>query len=308
MNILITGCLGHIGSFLVSKLDKFKNVKKVYLIDNNANNKLNTIFNLKTKKKIIFFNENLANSEVIYKIKNISTVIHLASITNAEASLGEKKKYFKNNIGCLKNVVKFCILRGANLLHISSTSVYGDQSKFVNEDSKYIKPQSPYAKIKLLEEKILKKNKKLRFITLRFGTICGPSKGMRFHTAVNKFCYQTIMGENLTIWNTAMNQYRPYLSLNDALKTINFIINNNIFDNDTYNVLSNNLTVNQILKYIKDCGYKIKIKKISSKIMNQLSYKVDKSKFEKLGIKLNYNVKKEIKETLKTLSVIKNAK
>ena len=42
--------------------------------------------------------------------------------------------------------------------------------------------------------------------------------------------------------------------------------------------------------------------------MNQLSYKVDKRKFEKLGIKLNYKIKNDIKDTLKSLSSIKNAK
>ena len=48
-------------------------------------------------------------------------------------------------------------------------------------------PRSPYAEVKLTEEKILKKNSKVKYITLRFGTISGFSEGMRFHTAVNKF-------------------------------------------------------------------------------------------------------------------------
>ena len=194
------------------------------------------------------------------------------------------------------------------MIHISSTSVYGDQSDLVNEKSKKLKPQSPYAKIKLIEEKMLKSEKNLKFITLRFGTIAGFSNGMRYHTAVNKFCYQTIMKKDITVWKTAMNQFRPYLSIHDAFKSINFIIKKNLFINQIFNVLSENLTVNDILKVIKINGYKIKIKKVNSKIMNQLSYKVDKRKFEKLGIKLNYKIKNDIKDTLKSLSSIKNAK
>ena len=67
-----------------------------------------------------------------------------------------------------------------------------------NDDS-LLKPQSPYAEIKLIEEKLLKKNrKKIKYITFRFGTIAGVSKGMRFHTAINKFCYQAVLNKKIT--------------------------------------------------------------------------------------------------------------
>ena len=55
MNILITGCLGDIGSSLLPKLLK-KNYN-IFGIDSNINNNLNTIFNL--KKKFTFFLEDL---------------------------------------------------------------------------------------------------------------------------------------------------------------------------------------------------------------------------------------------------------
>ena len=60
----------------------------------------------------------------------------------------------------------------------------------------------------------------LRFITCRFGTIFGTSIGMRFHTAVNKFCWQAVIGQPITVWRTALHQYRPYLDLKDAVKAI----------------------------------------------------------------------------------------
>ena len=91
----------------------------------------------------------------------------------------------------MKNVINYCIKNKSKLIHISSTSVYGKQVKIVNEnDQSLLNPQSPYAEIKLQEEKMLKKNKnKIKFMSFRFGTIAGVSKGMRFHTAINKFCF-----------------------------------------------------------------------------------------------------------------------
>ena len=55
MNLLITGALGHIGSKLIYSLDKIKNLKKVYLIDNAGSNNLNVLFNLKNDKIKIKF-------------------------------------------------------------------------------------------------------------------------------------------------------------------------------------------------------------------------------------------------------------
>ena len=118
-------------------------------------------------------------------------------MTNAEKSFDNKKKMYQNNIACMKNIINFCQKNKSKLIHISSTSVYGKQTDLVDEtcEKKYLKPQSPYADIKLIEENMLKKaNKKIKYITYRFGTISGVSKGMRFHTAVNKFCLDASLG------------------------------------------------------------------------------------------------------------------
>ena len=193
------------------------------------------------------------------------------------------------------------------LIHLSSTSVYGKQAELVDEtcEKKYLKPQSPYAKIKLIEENILKKTKKIRFSTFRFGTIAGYSKGIRFHTAVNKFCLNAALNQDITVYKTALNQYRPYLSLRDAFKVFKFCIEKNFFRNDIFNILSGNFTVNQILTKIKNKKKTIKVKLVNSEIMNQLSYHVDDSKIRKYGLKLNSDLQNDINETLKLFAYLK---
>ena len=303
MNILITGCLGHIGSFILPKLLKKKN-HKVIGIDSNFNNNLNTIYNLK-KKNFTFFLEDLKKFEYKKKISKIDIIIHLASTTNAEISLFNKKEYENNNLECFKKILEINNFYKSKLIHISSTSVYGVSSELVSENlsKKFLKPQSPYADIKLKEEKLLKKNN-LKFISLRFGTIVGASYGMRFHTAVNKFCLAARFDKPFPVWKSAYNQYRPYLSLRDAAKTVNFFINNtNFINNEIYNVVTNNFTVSQILFKIKKIfNKKIKINYVNSKIMNQLSYKVDGSKLRKLGLILSSNIDIDIKNTKNILN------
>ena len=306
MNIVITGALGHIGSGLIRKISQVKNLKKVYLIDNASSNNLNVLFKLNCKKiKFKFIHDDLINRGILKSINDkIDIVIHLASITNAEQSFKIKKKIYRNNYGIFKNIIDFCKKKNANLVHISSTSVYGVQSNLVDENCRNLRPQSPYADLKLLEEKTLKNlGKKINFITFRFGTITGISKGMRFHTAVNKFCFNTVMKKEIPIWNNALDQYRPYLSLEDAINTIIFVINKNLFDRQIYNVLTNNYTVRNILNLIKKYNFKLKIKNTDSPILNQNSYLVSRDKIESLGIKLKKNIDKDIKNTL---SLLKN--
>ena len=278
MNIIITGPLGHIGSKLIEEIHSVKNLKKIYLIDNASSNNLNVLFNLKTKKKkFIFINEDLKNQDLLNNINSkIHLVIHLASITNAEQSFKNKEEVINNNLTVFNNVLKYC-LKKVKLMHISSTSVYGIQKNIVSESTSALRPQSPYADVKLKEEIILQKNKnKLKFVTFRFGTITGTSKGMRFHTAVNKFCFNTIIKKEIPVWNDALDQFRPYLSLDDAIKTIIFFINRNLFNGEIYNVLTRNYTVRNILDLIKKNGYKMKIKKTNSPVLNQNSYLVSK--------------------------------
>ena len=228
-------------------------------------------------------------------------------MTNAEKSFGKKNKMYENNIKCLKTILDFCKKRKAKLIHISSTSVYGKQAKIVDEncEEKYLKPQSPYADIKLIEEKMLKKeNDSLIYNSFRFGTIAGVSKGIRFHTAVNKFCFNAATNEDIHVYKTALNQYRPYLSLKDAFKVFKFSIENDFFKNDIYNALSGNFTVNQIIKKIKKYKKRIRIKFVSSAIMNQLSYHVSQKKLNNEGLVLNSEIEKDIKETIKLLKNI----
>ena len=296
MKILITGAFGHIGSFIINKIYKNKKIKKIYLVDNFSNQKFDTFFRIKNKKFKFFYGD-LTNIKFCKQLPKSDRVIHLASITNAEKSFENKNKINKNNIGCFKNIVDYCSGNKSKLIHISSSSIYGSKKGYVDENSSY-NPQSPYAKIKVEEELILKRQKKIEYITLRFGTISGFSNGMNFHTAVNKFCFNAAMNLDIPIWGKALNLYRPYLSLKDAYKVMNYIILKNFYPCDVFNILSENKTVKQILNLIKKNNFKIKTKHINSKIPNVFSFDTSKLKIQKYGLKLNSKISDDIKYTL----------
>ena len=307
MNLLITGCCGHIGSYLVDNIHKIKKIRKCFIVDNFDSTQINSLFNSKKKNNLKFYNLDLTKKSSLSDFNKIDYVVHLASMTNAAGSFNKKNEMYKNNIECMKNIINFCKIKKSKLIHISSTSVYGKQAALVDEtcEEKFLKPQSPYADIKLIEERMLQKaSKDINYITYRFGTISGVSSGMRFHTAVNKFCLNASLNNYITVYKTALNQYRPYLSLVDAFKVFKFTIEKDLFKNDIYNALSENCTVNQILQKIRKSKKNIKVKFVSSKIMNQLSYHVSKDKLNNEGLYLKNKIVHDIEDTMKLLKNI----
>ena len=195
MNLLITGCCGHIGSYVAENIHKIKKIKKTIIVDNIKSNRFCSLFDLQKKSNLNFFLRDVSKTKSLKDFKKIDYVIHLASMTNAEKSFGKESEMYKNNIDCLKTVIEFCKKNNSKLIHLSSTSVYGKQTKVVDEtcEKKYLKPQSPYADIKLIEERMLKKeSKNLTYNTFRFGTISGVSKGIRFHTAFKQNLFTAV--------------------------------------------------------------------------------------------------------------------
>ena len=80
-----------------------------------------------------------------------------------------------------ERVAKACIETRAGLVFVSTTSVYGARGDRVDESApaQGMRPESPYAASKLRAEDVLQglaANAGLRHVTLRFGTIFGPSE------------------------------------------------------------------------------------------------------------------------------------
>ena len=160
------------------------------------------------------------------------------------------------------------------------------------------------AEAKLKAEQLLQnlgEKKKLRFVICRFGTIFGTSIGMRFHTAVNKFCWQAVMGQPLTVWKTALHQNRPYLDLSDAVKAINFLIQKKLYDGRVYNVVTTNSSISNIVNIISRHVSDISVKYVDSEIMNQLSYHVSNKRFRDLGFEFEGDLENGIGKTIDLL-------
>jgi nucleoside-diphosphate-sugar epimerase len=307
MKIAITGALGHIGSRLIRELPSLFPGSEILLVDDLSTQRYCSLFNLHGDARYRFFEADVLTADLPQVFEGVEAVVHLASITDAPRSFEIKDRVEQVNRVGTSRVAEACLRTGAALIYPSTTSVYGPQRELVDEGcpETALKPQSPYAQSKLNAERLLEamgKEEGLRFVTCRLGTIFGTSPGMRFHTAVNKFCWQAVMGQPLTVWRTALHQVRPYLDLGDAVNSMLFILEQGRYDGRVYNVVTENATVSRIVGIISGYVPQVVVEYVDSEIMNQLSYRVSNDRFRGLGFEFKGRLEQGIKETLDLLA------
>ena len=162
MKILITGCNGRIGKYLVKILKKNHYVRGI-----DKHNEKNNLFN-------DFFESNLQNTKIINQsLEDIDIVIHLASLMSWHPD--DNNKLFKTNVHGTFNL--FSTIGNHSIkkfIFASSGEVYPEtniKTKTINEKNSTL-PTSTYGLSKLLGENIVKNfcfQNNINYIILRFG-------------------------------------------------------------------------------------------------------------------------------------------
>ena len=315
MHVLVTGGLGHIGSQLIRHLSGNSSIGAITILDNLSTQRYASLFDLPKNLDYTFVKGDVLDSKDLSRaMSGVDAVVHLAAITNAEGSFDISEQVQSVNLGGTKSVLQSCIQHGVkSLVFPSTTSVYGPVSGIAREDSDRsdLKPQSPYATSKLAaEEEVISATERgdIRGVILRLGTIFGPSIGMRFHTAVNKFVFYAATGRAFTVWSEAVDLVRPYLALEDGVAAIEFVLSRPETTGQIYNVVTLNSTIDQIIHEVRSNFPSAEIEYTRTRLLNQVSYHVDDSKIRALGFSYHGNLKSGIEETVKWLSGLKARK
>jgi nucleoside-diphosphate-sugar epimerase len=310
MKIIVTGALGHIGSRLVRYLPIAFPGSEIVMIDNMMTQRFGSLFNLPLEGNYRFIEADITKIDLQPFIEGAYVVVHLAAITDAAGSFDKAEQLEQNNFNATKRIAEACAKYKVKMIALSSTSVYGTQKTVVDENctEEELKPQSPYAITKLKEERLVEhlvKERGLHAVIFRFGTIFGTSPGMRFHTAVNKFCWQAVMRQPITVWRTAYDQKRPYLDLGDAMRAVEHVVKQDLFNGTVYNVVTINATVRQVVEVIQIHIRDLQVVFVDNPIMNQLSYEVLNTRFSATGFNVSGNFVEGISSTI---SLLINAK
>ncbi len=300
MKIVLTGGLGHIGSAFLEQAPNILPNAHIVVIDDLSTQRYCSLFDLPKSLSYEFIEGRIQDIDMSKHLDGSNALIHLGATTDAAGTAHNPNLIFDNNLPATESLIQNCIEHNVPFIFPSSTSVYGVQEGLVDEDCDDVKPQSPYADCKIQEEELIKSyaDKGLRYCLARLGTIFGTSKGMRFHTAVNKFCWQAAMKIPITVWSTAMDQKRPYLGLNDSCRFFGFVIENELFNNQLYNVVTENYTVRNVVETIQKFVPDLDVEFVDNLIMNQLSYNVSSEKIKKQSFVFQDDLEAAIKDTI----------
>jgi UDP-glucose 4-epimerase len=297
--ILITGALGHIGSALIRDELLVNNVDEIILVDDLSTQRYCSLFQLPRANKFTFLEGDIADRVTAELLTDVDVVIHLAGTVDPEKSSHEPNKLRDNNLRITGHVTALCRAKKTPLVYVSSTSVYTPSQATVDELSIELNPTSPYSLCKLDEERLIAEQlSESPFVIFRLGTIFGPSPGMRFQTAVNKFCWQAATGIAIEVWRTALHQRRPYLALSDCTRLLARSIVEGIWPRTVVNAVTCNVTVNEVLEAIETCGYPVEVMLVDSPIMNSLSFSVSSKLAIDLGFEFDGSLSEGISATM----------
>jgi nucleoside-diphosphate-sugar epimerase len=305
MRLVVTGALGHVGSSLTRELADAYPGADIVLLDNLATERYASLYDLPASARYHFIEADVLTADLAGIFADADAVIHLAALTNTTRD-DLRDRMHRVNLEGTARVARACAALGVGLLFPSTTSVYGVPHGIVREDcaAEDLSPQSPYASWKLQSEQLLRRlgiEQGLPFVIFRMGTVFGPSIGMRFHTAVNQFCWRASTGRPIEVWKTASHQFRPYLDLSDAVRAMIFMLQRRQFDRRVYNVLTLNATVAHVVEVLASFVPDLRIDYVESPLMNSLSYCVDNQRFAHLGFECRGSLAHGIGETLAML-------
>lgn len=298
--IVVTGGGGYLGSILVPML--LDSGYRVHVIDRfyfgrNSLANLEKNPNLKITEADILHHEN-----VPHLFEGVRALIHLASISNDPSGDLDPNLTIQTNFLATMSLARRAKAEGVKqMVFISSCSVYGASAdKFLDETSP-VGPVTLYAlsKLQCENELIPMADNSFSITILRFATLFGYSPRMRFDLAVNVMAKRSLQGKNLFV-NGDGRQYRPFLHVKDAARSILYIINSDpsLVNKKVFNVGNENLNfmIKDLAVAIKSYFPHIPIENIAFN-NDARSYRVQFNRFkEYCGFQAKYGIEDGLAE------------
>ncbi len=254
MKILLTGCMGFIGSNVTAHL--LNAGYKVVGIDNRSNCSLYPTDRIKQNsgknwKNFKYYDcdvRDLKSLNMIGIAEKPHMIVHLAALGSVPRSFAEPSLVIDNNERGFCNVLTFSSSVGVKrVVFASSSSVYGDDPTPTRSEGLEGDALSPYALTKKHNEELAKiwsRNSNLEYIGLRFFNVYGPGQlpNSPYSAVIPKF-----INESRIVINGDGSTTRDFTYVDDVSEAIelaircvdkNFIVNVGTGDGTTIKELA----------------------------------------------------------------------
>ena len=300
--ILVFGASGFLASNFIHKY------KKKYKIISSIKSKKKSKNKLFKGTKIII--ENITNKKInFYSNNRIDFALYTIALGSME-SIKKKNLSYKINFESIK---KFCkILKKNNIknvIKISTIKVYGNYLNCLITEEQKPNPKDNYSFHICKADEYLKKfcqENDIKFYLLRvpngFGIPIINSKETG-RILINNFVKQALQRRKIRI-HSKIDLTKEYVSINNIIESINFIINKKKLKSGIY-LLSNNFSrkLSQVAKKIKDIfktelNKKIEILDDFTNKKTNLKFKVSSVKIRKAGLKSTSSELNDLKKLI----------
>ena len=272
--VLITGAGGFIGSHLTQALVK-KGFKVTALFRYNSSNSKGWLDLDKDETDGNYESKfcDLGDSSFINQaIKNQDMVIHLAALIGIPYSYQARESYLRTNVIGTFNVLEACLKNNiSNLIHTSTSEVYGTPKKTPISEKNELQPQSPYAASKVGADQLAMsyfKSFQLPVSIIRPFNNFGPRQSNRaviptiINQALKKNCTEIKIGST--------KPTRDFLYVEDTVNAYLKILKHKNSKGQIYNVgtgveISIKDLILKILKIVNKTNIKIKNQKIRNR-------------------------------------------
>lgn len=303
--IVVTGALGYVGSALIQRLSQTFPSVHLSLVDDLSSGSASALHSLPATALFTLEQSNLLDLDLEAVVRGADALIHLAAQADPEHSHLRQQDLQNRNIECTERILDCCEKFRVPWVFPSSTSVYGIEGHDLDETVSFecLAPQTAYAASKLeCEKRILERFSKRSHpgIIFRWASIFGLAPVLHERTAIHKLCSQALRREPLTVWETALDQKRPYAALEDVLRSIHHVLQTSLFDGRIYNVASFHATPRDIIREIENHLGPQTITRVKSKAMSGVSYTLSTKRLTSQGIQPQGSLAKDLAKLLRS--------
>ena len=298
-SVLVTGGSGAVGTNLVNKLLELG--AKVTVLDNFSQSSKN---NLQKSKKLKIINGDITKKAVLEKVfsDKFDYVFHLAARFANELSVENPSEDLHVNIeGTLLILLFSSKQKLKRFVYSSSSSLYGNQNKVINEETKPY-PSTPYAVSKLTGEyycQAIQKLYGLEYTIVRLSNSYGPfDPAGQYRNVIPNFFKNALKNKPIVITGTG-KETRDFTYVEDTVNGILLAAISKNGKNQTFNLGTGKETsIKKLAQTITE------ITNSKSKILFKPQRNFDHIKKRKMNINkakklIGYNPQIDIKEGLK---------
>ncbi len=218
--VLVTGGAGFIGSHIVEEL--LLRGDTVRILDNFSTGRRENLPD--GKKKVEVVEGDLRDAAIVKEaVRDVELVFHQAAFISVPESLRDPGACFSINVGGTVGLLEASRQAGVRQVVLaSSTAVYGNTETFPTTEESPLRPLSPYALSKQVDElyaRLYTQAYRLPVVSLRYFNVYGPRQqpDSPYAAAIPIFLNLLVAGKPLTVFGDG-KQSRDFVFVKDVVR------------------------------------------------------------------------------------------